>query len=239
MKNKEKVAKERFESFLSDKFTILDAQNYLKDTLKIKIKDGKIITSKIDWINPSITYEKTYDRFVLNYLGPNDVGMQHFYFDGNNFCSCYNEFGNENLDSFFFRFNANSYVRLIFYCFQINATVLHRAYRQNKNLKRKVVLNVKKMAVFWVFDVNRYDYYGKGQKPEKIVELTSENAEEINACLSNMKSAIELAVKNYDLSYFSMYFSNAVEFAKLTKRPVPSKDALFRVFTKSVETSQL
>lgn len=240
LKNIEKINKERFESFLSDSFTLEDAKNYLKNVLKVKIKNGEIITSKIDWITPSITYEKCNDRFILNYLGPNNVGMQHFYFDGNNFFSCYNEFGNENLDSFFLRYNANSYVRLIFYCYQINLTVLKRAYRQNKNLKRKVLLEVKKKAVFWVFGENRYNYYCFGKNPLKTLEnQTPLNVDEISNCISNMNRAIDLAISNYDLSYFDLYFENAVELAKLSHKNIPSKDALFKTFVKSIESYQL
>lgn len=240
MKNMEKLKRERFESFLSEKFTLDDAKYYLKSVLKLKIKDGEVFTTKVPGIIPSIAYEKTYDRFVLNYLAPSNMGMQHFYFDGNNFCSCYNQNGNENLDSFFFRFNANSYVRLIFYAFQINPTVLHKAYRQNKNLKRKIDLEVKKKAIFWIFEENRYIYFKEAQKREIKPELvTQDNVDSIANCIKNMSSAIDQAIKSYDLSYFDLYFENALELAKLSHKPTPNKDALFRTFLKSVEKSQL
>lgn len=228
---------ERFETFVSDKFKLQDAQDYINLTLGISISKENEIVIRNEKLLPKLSYEHNTDRFCLSYLGPDNIGMQYFYFDGNNFCSCYNEIGNENLDSFFFRFHANSYVRLIFFVFQINITSLRKAYRQNKKLKRKVVLKVKKMNLFWVFDRKRYNLSGVKEKTLKTLNLTQEELEELNVASDNMLKAVKLAKQNYDLNYFNQYYDNLIIVSKLTKKPIPNFDKALKLFKDSVANS--
>lgn len=170
------------------------------------------------------------DVIRLTYPHPLDSKeiRQWFDFDANAFMFAYAESRKCNQtadDGYFMKFEdiffnlkytkANKYVRFIFKVFAINPTIIRKCVRQNKNLKRKIDLEVKNRQYFEFLGLERKILYRDTEKALKRAEngvKIDYEAERIAKL--NMRAAIKNGAINHDYNYFKWYLSGYIDYQR-------------------------
>lgn len=194
--------------------------------------NAKVSCSKPNML-PSIAYEKTYDEFFLYFQAPNDLGIQKYRFDPYQFLLMFPK-------KDFSYCGYPRMVRLIVYCFSLNPTVLKKAFRQNKKLKRKVVLKVKERVIISIFGAKRYNLSGVEGKVAKIgkKEMSEEEKGKLEEVKRKMEHFVHLAASSFDLNFFEQYLPLAIQSYKLQHIHIPSVHSIQVDFKKQVEKLQ-
>ena len=176
----------------------------------------------------SLTFLKDKQVLRLSYPHPFDCREinQLFDFDANVFLYAYEESKYKrstpkdeymSFEDLFFKLNypkANQFIKFIFYVFSINLTVVRNCIKQNKNLKRKIDLEVKNSRYF--------EFLGLERKIIKPTVKNTENGLKIDVEMEqraklNMYAAVKSGAIYYDLNYFKQYVQAYSELQRARK----------------------
>ena len=191
---------------------------------------------------PSLSFDKKSGLFILYYYNDNKslYGLQSFSFDGNVFLKSWDfakQSDSQSFDFFFFSLNypsANSFVRNIFSFFSITPTIIFKVSHMNKKLKRKFKLSPKTAKI-------KSELGFINHRSPKSISLSPFDIEEINRCSHNMKLAVSLAAKSFDLSFFPMWKDAYLDLLRAHGNLNSSRlyeKSLFKIFKRLVDKVQ-
>lgn len=189
---------------------------------------------------PSISFNSKQGLFIISYYIGDNFCQQHFAFDGFIFQKAWAlSHGDSSLsfDVLFFDMNyssANSFVKDIFSFFSITPSLLHKVAHMRKSLKRKVKLSPK-------FAKIKKELGFINHRSPKPISLSPFDIEEINRCSHNMKLAVSLAAKSFDLSFFPLWKDAYIDLLKANGHLNRSRfyeKKLFKIFSSLVDKHQ-
>ena len=196
---------------------------------------------------PSISLNSKSNLFVISYYIGENFCQQHFAFDGFIFEKAWGlSHGDSSLtfDVLFFDMNysnANSFVKDIFAFFSITPSLLHKVAHMRKNLKRKVKLIPKFAKIKKELGFINHRKRGYSDSVGDVSSLSSFDIEEINRCSHNMRLAVSLAAKSFDLSFFPMWKEAYIDLLKANGHLNSSRfyeKKLFKIFSSLVDKHQ-
>jgi hypothetical protein len=173
----------------------------------------------------SLSFIKSTDKLRLSYPHPYDGReiSQHFDFDVVPFLHAYEESKYKrstpkdwylSFEDTFFNMTypkANKFIRFIFDVFSITPSIVKKCVRQNKNLKRKIDLEVKNRRYFEFLGLERKIIHPGVKNAEKEAKIDVELEQ---LAKKNMIAAVNNGAKNYDLNYFKQYVMAYIDLCK-------------------------